>query len=290
MGRQERERLREAAETARIAAEDARAAAEAARDAAMGTMHAAAETLQTTLEHMKAVEEMRRTLRETGGREQDLGALLCCLVQAPRSTRPYDRPHRRNLSNTRGDRWLPSCCSSPTLKALASMRRISRAPASVSKRLPLNPKGWSVQPTSVVISVPRLERSFLRVFADGPSVPRIVLSSEEADAKRAAEFRCAAVRIRPCDCNDDLVKVARQVLRNVAAEQLVWKLLRFSGCDFEVLRRNGGTIQEDLELVFSGWPSIRLRDVELRSGVAGRRDRLRGLVDDLSILVGPARL
>ena len=72
----------------------------------------------------------------------------------------------------------------------------------------------------VVISVPRLERSFLRVFADGPYVPRIVLSSEEADAKRAAEFRCAAVLIRPV-MYDDLVKVARQVLRNVAAEQLV---------------------------------------------------------------------
>ena len=78
----------------------------------------------------------------------------------------------------------------------------------------------------VVISVPRLERSFLRVFADGPSVPRIVLSSEEADAKRAAEFRCAAVLIRPV-MYDDLVKVARQVLRNVAAEQLRLKLLRF---------------------------------------------------------------
>ena len=70
----------------------------------------------------------------------------------------------------------------------------------------------------VVISVPRLERSFLRVFVDGLSVPRIVLSSEEADAKRAAEFRCAAVLIRPV-MYDDLVKVARQVLKN-AAEQL----------------------------------------------------------------------
>ena len=69
----------------------------------------------------------------------------------------------------------------------------------------------------VVVSVPRLERSFLR--GRGLSVPRIVLSSEEADAKRASEFRCAAVLIRPV-MYDDLVKVARRVLRNVAAEQL----------------------------------------------------------------------
>lgn len=34
-----------------------------ARDSAMDTMHATAETLQTMLEHLKAVEEMRRTLR-----------------------------------------------------------------------------------------------------------------------------------------------------------------------------------------------------------------------------------
>jgi DNA-binding response OmpR family regulator len=71
----------------------------------------------------------------------------------------------------------------------------------------------------VVVSVPRLERSFLRGFVRGLSVPRIVLSSEEADARRASEFRCAAVLIRPV-MYDDLVKVARRVLRNVAAEQL----------------------------------------------------------------------
>ena len=99
------------------------------------------------------------------------------------------------------------------------MRRISRAPVSVSKPLPLNPKGWTVQPTLSSSAFLRLERSFLRVFVDGLSVPRIVLSSEEADAERAAEFRCAAVLIRPVMYND-LVKVARRVLRNVAAEQL----------------------------------------------------------------------
>src|SRR5688572_29429303 len=60
--------------------------------------------------------------------------------------------------------------------------------------------------------------------------------------------------------------------------------------DFEVLRGGGGTVQEDLELVFSGWPSIRLRDVELRSGGTGRRDGLRGFAHDLSILVGPTGL
>jgi DNA-binding response OmpR family regulator len=71
----------------------------------------------------------------------------------------------------------------------------------------------------MVISVPRLERSFLRVFVHGVSLPRIVLSSEEADEERAAEFCCAGVLIRPV-MYDDLVKEARRVLRDVAAERL----------------------------------------------------------------------
>src|SRR5688572_8618123 len=60
--------------------------------------------------------------------------------------------------------------------------------------------------------------------------------------------------------------------------------------DFEILRGRRDTVQENLELVLAGWPSIGLRDVELCPGVAGWRNRLRGFVDDLSILVGPTRL
>jgi hypothetical protein len=82
--------------------------------------------------------------------------------------------------------------------------------------------------------------------------------------------------------NDDVVSWYRTILSSAYAV--------FLSLDFEVLRGSGGTVQEDLELVLSGWPSIRLRDVELRSGVAGRRDRLGGFVHDLSILVRPTGL
>jgi DNA-binding response OmpR family regulator len=74
-------------------------------------------------------------------------------------------------------------------------------------------------PDLVVISVPRLTHSLLRVFAYGVSVPRIVLSSDAADAERAAEFACAAVLIRPV-MHDVLVLEARRVLKLITAEQL----------------------------------------------------------------------
>src|SRR5688572_10698797 len=61
-------------------------------------------------------------------------------------------------------------------------------------------------------------------------------------------------------------------------------------CNFEVLRSRRRTVQKGLELVLSGWPSIRLRDVELRSGIAGWCNRLCGFVNDLSVLVGPTGL
>jgi DNA-binding response OmpR family regulator len=73
-------------------------------------------------------------------------------------------------------------------------------------------------PDLVVISVPRLDRSLLRVFARDASVPRIVLSSEASDAERAAEFECAAVLIRPV-MYDILVMEARRVLKLITAEQ-----------------------------------------------------------------------
>jgi DNA-binding response OmpR family regulator len=73
-------------------------------------------------------------------------------------------------------------------------------------------------PNVVVISVPRAERSLLRVFAHGRSVPRIVLSSEASDANRAAELDCAAVLIRPV-MYDHLVKEVRRVLKAAGAEQ-----------------------------------------------------------------------
>ena len=43
-------------------------------------------------------------------------------------------------------------------------------------------------------------------------------------------------------------------------------------------------------LYLPGGPSFRLRNVELRFGVAGWRDRLGRFVDDLSVLVGPMGL
>jgi CRP-like cAMP-binding protein len=64
MVRQGREKLREAGETARVAGEQARTAAEAARHATVEAVEATAAALQSTLEQMKAMEEMRRTLRD----------------------------------------------------------------------------------------------------------------------------------------------------------------------------------------------------------------------------------
>ena len=62
--RQEQEQLRHTAETARAANEQNRRAAEAARHAVVDGVRTTADTLDATLEHMKAVEEMRRTLRD----------------------------------------------------------------------------------------------------------------------------------------------------------------------------------------------------------------------------------
>jgi methyl-accepting chemotaxis protein len=62
--RQEHEQLRDTAETARAANEQNRRAAEAARHAVVDGVRKTADTLDATLEHMKAVEEMRRTLRD----------------------------------------------------------------------------------------------------------------------------------------------------------------------------------------------------------------------------------
>jgi DNA-binding response OmpR family regulator len=76
----------------------------------------------------------------------------------------------------------------------------------------------NLAPDLVVIGVPRLERSLLRVFACGLLVPRIVLSSEAADAERAPEFECAAVLIRPV-MYDDLVREVRRVLKATGAQQ-----------------------------------------------------------------------
>ena len=73
-------------------------------------------------------------------------------------------------------------------------------------------------PDVVVISVPSVEQSLVRIVAHGRTVPRIVLSSEPADADRAAELDCAAVLIRPV-MYDDLVKEVRRSLKAAAAEQ-----------------------------------------------------------------------
>ena len=64
----------------------------------------------------------------------------------------------------------------------------------------------------VVISVPRLERSLLRVVSNGRPVPRLVVSSEAGDAARAPEFDCAAVLIRPV-MYDHLVTEVRRILK-----------------------------------------------------------------------------
>ena len=74
-------------------------------------------------------------------------------------------------------------------------------------------------PNVVVISVPRAERSLLRVFAHGGAVPRIVLSSDAKDAERAIELDCAAVLIRPV-LYDRLVTEVRRVLKAASATEL----------------------------------------------------------------------
>jgi hypothetical protein len=75
-------------------------------------------------------------------------------------------------------------------------------------------------PDLVVLSVPRVERSLMRVFAQGRSIPRIVLSSEASDATRAADLDCAGILIRPV-MYDDLVTLVRRVLKESAAVQPV---------------------------------------------------------------------
>lgn len=70
-------------------------------------------------------------------------------------------------------------------------------------------------PDVVVLSVPRLEPSLLRVVSKGRAVPRIVISSDASDRIRAAEFDCAAVLIRPVPY-DDLVNAVRYVVRMAA--------------------------------------------------------------------------
>ena len=77
-----------------------------------------------------------------------------------------------------------------------------------------------VSPDLVVLSVPRVERSLLRVLANGQPVPRIALSSEASDASRAADFDCAGILIRPV-MYDDLVTLVRRVLKESAAVQTV---------------------------------------------------------------------
>lgn len=71
-----------------------------------------------------------------------------------------------------------------------------------------------LRPNLVIVSVPHLDRSQLRVVEKGRPVPKIALSSEASDARRAAEFGCAAVLVRPV-MYDDLVTEARRVLKTV---------------------------------------------------------------------------
>ena len=80
--------------------------------------------------------------------------------------------------------------------------------------------GQDVSPDLVVLSVPRVERSLLRVFANGRPIPRIALSSEASDASRAMDFDCAGILIRPV-MYDDLVTLVRRVLKETAAVQTV---------------------------------------------------------------------
>ena len=70
-------------------------------------------------------------------------------------------------------------------------------------------------PDLVIISVPSLERSPVRMGTNDHRVPQIALSSEAADADRAREFGCAGVLIRPV-MYDDLVTEVRRVLKSAA--------------------------------------------------------------------------
>jgi len=83
-----------------------------------------------------------------------------------------------------------------------------------------NDEKQDVAPDLVVLSVPRVERSLLRVLARGRPVPRIALSSEASDATRAMDFDCAGILIRPV-MYDDLVTLVRRVLKETAAVQPV---------------------------------------------------------------------
>lgn len=58
------EQRREAAETARITAEGERVAAEGIRNDAMISVGTTAESLHVTLQHMRALEDLRRALRD----------------------------------------------------------------------------------------------------------------------------------------------------------------------------------------------------------------------------------
>jgi DNA-binding response OmpR family regulator len=72
----------------------------------------------------------------------------------------------------------------------------------------------NLRPDLVIISVPSLDRSQLRVVANGRPVPKIALSSEPSDAARGEEFGCAAVLVRPV-MYDDLVTEVRRVLKTI---------------------------------------------------------------------------
>jgi DNA-binding response OmpR family regulator len=72
-------------------------------------------------------------------------------------------------------------------------------------------------PSLIVISVPRLD-GWLAPFAHLRASPRIALSSVASDARRAEEFDCAAVLIRPV-MYDDLVTEVRRVLKMTWAAQ-----------------------------------------------------------------------
>ncbi|CAN5832274.1 hypothetical protein BH18ACI5_BH18ACI5_18720 [soil metagenome] len=75
----------------------------------------------------------------------------------------------------------------------------------------------ALTPDVVVLSVPRLERSMMRVVSNGRPVPRIAISSEEHDGSRGVDFECAAVLIRPV-MYDDLVRTVRRVAKAIGAD------------------------------------------------------------------------
>ena len=75
-------------------------------------------------------------------------------------------------------------------------------------------------PDLVVLSVARLERSLLRVVANGRAVPRIVISSASDDAARALEFDCAAVLVRPV-MYDDLITAVRRAVNRSSVEAVI---------------------------------------------------------------------